>query len=202
MEKNDSRINFCNYCGRQYDRIQEKCICGRFPWGWHNVDRLLTKEERKQINISDEEYNMLIVGIFRFCVNCGYAIEDLNGRLSDQQCFMCGKNPCGLGVEYREKITLSFCEHCGRAVKSRDQVCICGKLPYFSDNDVFDIPDSDGNESTFNFDEDSEVNYCKDCGMPMDKVRKFDYDETVNPETGEVTWKNNHPCNPNSPAFT
>jgi len=54
----------------------------------------------------------------------------------------------------------------------------------------------------FSFFDDGGVNYCKDCGMPMDEVKKYDYDETINEITGEVTWKNNHPCNPNAPGFS
>jgi hypothetical protein len=45
------------------------------------------------------------------------------------------------------------------------------------------------------------VNYCKDCGKSVEEVRKFDFNDIVNEDTGEVTSENNHPCNPNSPIF-
>jgi hypothetical protein len=202
MKKNDPRINFCNYCGAEYHHTNEKCRCGRYPWGSHNVIELLTAEQRKQRNISDADYNDMLVDRYHYCLNCGYSMEGLSGRLSELKCFLCGKNPCGLGMDYRDRVTVAFCESCGRAVKSRDQLCICGKLPYFDDNEVFDSAESDGDDATFSFFDDGGVNYCKDCGMPMDEVKKYDYDETINEITGEVTWKNNHPCNPNAPGFS
>ena len=117
-------------------------------------------------------------------------------------------------MEERVSITLSFCEKCGSKVSSRNEVCSkCGTFPYQDDRNFrteSNIPDElhydDWSDELYKkFDEWLEssnvVNYCKDCGMSVEEVEKFDFNVIVDENTGEVISENNHPCNPNSPIF-
>jgi len=45
------------------------------------------------------------------------------------------------------------------------------------------------------------ISYCKDCGVKMEEVEKYD-DDVINEENGEVITTNNHPCNTNSPLYS
>jgi hypothetical protein len=116
-------------------------------------------------------------------------------------------------MEERVSITLSFCEKCGSKVSSRNEVCSkCGTLPYQDDRKFFDennYPIEDvgewSDELNQKFDDWVEkgttINFCKDCGMSVEEVEKFNFNDIVDENTGEVITENNHPCNPNSPIF-
>lgn len=117
-------------------------------------------------------------------------------------------------MKKREPVSISFCEKCGSKVSSRDEVCSnCGSLPYQNDKEFdseFELPSgvhpNDWSEELFQkysewLETSHEVNFCKDCGMSVEEVQKFDFNDVVNEDTGEVTSENNHPCNPNSPIF-
>jgi hypothetical protein len=114
----------------------------------------------------------------------------------------------------RESVSLSYCEKCGSKVSSRDEVCSsCGSLPYQYDKKVdldFELPsdvhpDNWSEELLHKYSKwlelSHEVNFCKDCGMSVDEVQKFDFNDVIDENTGEVTSDNNHPCNPDSPIF-
>ena len=117
-------------------------------------------------------------------------------------------------MKKREPVSISYCEKCGSKVSSRDVNCSnCGTLPFQDDRKFeleFEVPigvhPNDWSDELFkkysdwlnNF---YEINYCKDCGMSVEEVRKFDFNDIVDENTGEVTSENNHPCNPNSPIF-
>lgn len=116
-------------------------------------------------------------------------------------------------MKNRESVSLSYCEKCGSKVSSRDEVCSsCGVLPY-QDDRVF--------KSEHNIPEDSYIEnwseelqkkcfdwvdtepipkYCKDCGMELSEVSKYDGESEID-DWGHVITPNNHPCNPDSPIF-
>ncbi len=116
-------------------------------------------------------------------------------------------------MKNRESVSLSNCEKCGSNVSSRDEVCSnCGVLPY-QDDRVFksenNIPDdsyiddwSDEIMEKFDFwvEIDTKVNFCKDCGMDLNEVSKYDGESEID-DWGHVITPNNHPCNPDSPIF-
>lgn len=117
-------------------------------------------------------------------------------------------------MKKREPVSISFCERCGSKVSSRDEVCSnCGSLPYQNDKELveeFEVPsgvDSDewSEETIKKYSEWIKSfrirNYCKDCGMSVEEVQKFDFNDEVDENTGEVISENNHPCNPDSPIF-
>lgn len=117
-------------------------------------------------------------------------------------------------MKNRESVSLSYCEKCGSKVSSRDEVCSnCGSLPYQNDKEFdkeFELPSGvESDEWSEEFikkyyewiESSHEVNFCKDCGMSVEEVQKFDFNDVVNENTGEVTSENNHPCNPDSPIF-
>jgi len=117
-------------------------------------------------------------------------------------------------MEKRTPISISFCEKCGSKVSSRDEVCSnCGTIPY--QDDRYFVLENEVPPNT-NFDDWSDelkqkcddwcgtepvVNYCKDCGMEVSEVRKYDGEDVIDMESGHVDTPNTHPCNPNSPIF-
>lgn len=114
----------------------------------------------------------------------------------------------------RESVSLSYCEKCGSKVSSRDEVCSnCGVLPYQDDRYFYlenQVP-----ENTYLEDWSEELQqkcmdwvdkepipvYCKDCGMDLIEVRKYDEEPIIDMESGHVDFPNSHPCNPESPIF-
>ena len=117
-------------------------------------------------------------------------------------------------MEKRGSVSLSFCEKCGSKVSSRDELCSnCGVLPYQDDRSFFieyNVPnglhyDNWSEELHEKFEDwcDNETNprFCKDCGMDLNEVKKYDDDGYLDEETGEVIITNNHPCNFDSPIF-
>jgi hypothetical protein len=116
-------------------------------------------------------------------------------------------------MKKREPVSISFCEKCGNKVSSRDEVCSsCRTLP---------IQDDRRFKSENNIPEDSYIEnwseelqkkcfdwvdtepipkYCKDCGMDLNEVSKYDGESEID-DWGHVITPNNHPCNPNSPIF-
>ena len=117
-------------------------------------------------------------------------------------------------MEKRTPISISFCEKCGTKVSIRDEVCSnCGVLPY-QDDRYFSL-ENEVPENT-SFDDRSDelkqkcddwcgneliTKYCKDCGMELSEVRKYDGEDVIDMESGHVDTPNTHPCNPNSPIF-
>ena len=113
----------------------------------------------------------------------------------------------------RVSITLSFCEKCGGKVSSRVEVCSnCGTLPYQEDrnfkkeNDIpFDSYIDDWSKEVLDkldvwVEDKTKVNFCKDCGMELGEVSKYDGESEID-DWGHVITPNNHPCNPDSPVF-
>ena len=116
-------------------------------------------------------------------------------------------------MKKRTPISISFCEKCGSKVSSRDEVCSnCGTLPYQDDrnfkneNDIpFDSYIDDWSKEVLDkldvwVEDKTKVNFCKDCGMELSEVSKYDGESEID-DWGHVITPNNHPCNPNSPIF-
>lgn len=53
----------------------------------------------------------------QYCINCGISVKDLNGEYTEIVCPSCGVNSFGMGKQFREEITINYCENCGKEVK-------------------------------------------------------------------------------------
>jgi len=177
-----SAIKYCTSCGEKVKDYSEKCICGNYPEGLKND--ILTEQES---GLTFEQQKFLNS---QYCINCGNSNEGLEGKYNELICTKCGKNPCGIGKEFRDEITINYCENCGKKVQDRDTVCSCGRLPYQSDNNETYNPDNKNIEDFTDKDWDleselSKIKYCKECGFNHNNDNKYD---EVDMDTGEVYY--------------
>ena len=177
MSKN--LMNYCTSCGNKVEDFSEKCSnCEKHPYGGKNNSlsqaiRALTMNEQKFLNN-------------QYCINCGISVKELSGEYTEIVCPNCGVNPFGMGKEFREEITINYCENCGKEVNDRDEVCSCGRLPYQLDN-KFEKNGVDMTEEDWEtYNKLFKTKYCKECGFNHNNDSKYDY---VNEETGEVYIK-------------
>lgn len=183
----ETDIVHCSSCGNQKTFGSTCC----------DKEDILTEEGWKELGYSSlEEYHLnRTKKSIKHCVHCGESVHWENDKFT-YQCSNCSKDVCG-GKTFRLDVSLSYCENCGSKVTSRDNKCSCGFLP-IQDDIGFDEWKTDEEgliKEPFN------ISYCKDCGVKMEEVEKYD-DDVINEENGEVITTNNHPCNTNSPLYS
>jgi len=166
----ETDIVHCSFCGNQKTFGSTCC----------DKEDILTEEGWKELGYSSlEEYHLnRTKKSIKHCVHCGESVHWENDKFT-YQCSNCSKDVCG-GKTFRLDVSLSYCENCGSKVTSRDNKCSCSFLP-IQDDIGFDEWKTDEEgliKEPFN------ISYCKDCGVKMEEVEKYD-DDVINEENGD-----------------